>query len=605
MKRNLVLVFVVLALLLTACAQPATPQVVEKEVIKTVIVEKEVPVEKKVVETVIVEKEVVVEKVVKETVVVEKEVLVTPKPSRPLVIGLPQEPDTLGKLFIGMKASREVMVLIEREIFEINDEFAYYPILVEETPTVANDLITILPDGRMEITYKFKKGLKWADGVEITTDDAMFHHQMMLDTNMPYSASKLHQEMEFEAIDKYTLVVRGKPSPFAEFSSVSLLPKHYVEPILKEHIESGAADYGIKFSQDERIARKPLSNGPYKVEEWAPGDHITLKRNENYNLGPMPTIDTIIVRFITDLNTLATNVITGDVDVTTQIGLGMDQGLQIEKDAPNVQVFFRPMWNIEIFQLYHDVPPLNDVRVRQALVYAIDREDLVENLFYGKYVVAATYFPVTHPNYNANCNGYPYDPEKAEQLLAEAGYTPGPGGKLVDANGEPLHIVYQTTAGNTERERSQQVIKAHWEAIGIEVEIKNELAKTFFGETFRRLQIPGQVLMWAIQNTPSGIGYIPSYCEPIATKENDWVGSNLYHFCDEQYKEVADKLSGAVDADERARLQKEIQCLHQDKLPVVPLYMKPKILTASKSLQNFKPDGFYAGWNVHEWVLAE
>ena len=545
-----------------------------------------------------------------ETPKVEQDDTPAPEPSRPVVIGFAQEPDNLNHVFGQSQAASSATHFVYRALYVINDQGEFVPVLLEETPSVKNGMIKLLPDGKVEITYKFKEGLVWADGVEITVDDYIFTHELIMDPNLPAKNRQAHQDIEkLEAKDKYTLVLTySKPLSFAEIAAGEFLePKHYLEPILEEYEKKGG-NYGIEFVQDDRVAHFPLGNGPYKVEEWIPGDHVTFVKNENYNLGPVAKVDKIIIRFVSDLNTLATMVMTGEVDVTGMIGLGLEQALRIEEaNIPNMEVYYLPMWNTELFQLYHDKPPLSDVRVRQALVYAIDREELVDTIFRGKYQVAWGYFPESHPNFNPDAKRYPYDPDKAKELLAEAGYKPGPDGKLVDENGEKLKILYQTTAGNTERERTQQIVKAYWEAIGIEVEIKNENSKTFFGDTFRKLDTPGQVMEWATQNNPLDRGNVRGAGEPVATKENNWanLSINLHRFMDEEYVAAGKALEGAIDPEERTQLQREIQVLHMEKLPLIPLFHKPKIVTAITGLKNFKPEGFYIGWNCEEWELAE
>ena len=125
------------------------------------------------------------------------------------------------------------------------------------------------------------------------------------------------------------------------------------------------------------------------------------------------------------------------------------------------------------------------------MVYAADRKTLTEKLFQGMQPVANAFVPPMHANFAKDVPSYPYDPAKAKALLAEAGFTPGADGICRNAKGERLSFEFTTTAGNRLRELQQQVLQSNWKAACIEVTIKNEPARTMFGETLKKRSFPG------------------------------------------------------------------------------------------------------------------
>ena len=169
------------------------------------------------------------------------------------------------------------------------------------------------------------------------------------------------------------------------------------------------------------------------------------------------------------------------------VGLTIDQVLELQKQHPDQFTYiFKPSLTYEHIDLKVGNPILADLRVRQALVYAADRKTLVDKLFQGMQPVADTWVNPLSADFASEIQHYPYDLAKAKALLAEAGWKPGADGICRNDKGERLSLEFSTTAGNRLRELQQQVLQSNWKAAGIEVTIKNEPARTFFGETVKK-----------------------------------------------------------------------------------------------------------------------
>ena len=183
----------------------------------------------------------------------------------------------------------------------------------------------------------------------------------------------------------------------------------------------------------------------------------------------------------------------GDVDLSPSgIGITTDQAVALERDHPEqFQFFYRAGLQYERISLQKDNPLLADLRVRQALLLALDRKTLVNKLFSGHATVAVSWINALEPNFTPDVATYGYDPARARALLKEAGFTLGPDGICRNDHGDRLSLGFSTTSGNRVRELSQQVMQSWWRAVCVEVTIKNEPSRSFFGETMRKRQYTG------------------------------------------------------------------------------------------------------------------
>lgn len=522
-----------------------------------------------------------------------------------LIIGILQEPDRLNPLFLQMvSAAQVVRGPVALYLFQPDDKGGFEPTLVKETPTVENQGIKLLPDGKMEVVYKLREGLKWSDGKEITAQDYVFTHQLIMDPALPIPSRTLHSDMEkVEAVDKYSIrVVYKTVQPFPAHWWHLIVPEHYYKPIYDEYKNSGAPDYGVKFAADKRLNVGYVTNGPYVVKEWTPGDKIVLERNPNYNVSAPPKIDTVIFKILADAGSLKANLLSGDVHMCAEVGLPLTMVIEGESkgEFANHNVLYTPTFSFYHLQMVLDKPPLNDVRVRQALLTAIDREGIARQLFGGKLKVAHTWYPPGHYAYTEDVPKYPYDPEKARELLADAGWKAGKDGKLYKGN-TPLAIKLMAVSGDLLYEQLEQLIAKYWSDVGIEVKIENQPAKVFFGETFKKVDEAGCILLWSWTLDYENLGK-QWRTEEIPTAENNWVGQNFCNWSNQENDRLLDLAKVELDQTKRAQILAEQQKLWTTELPDLPLFYRVKATVVPKNLSGVSPAPFgYVGWNIATW----
>jgi peptide/nickel transport system substrate-binding protein len=410
------------------------------------------------------------------------------------------------------------------------------------------------------------------------------------------------QIVKVDTPDQYTAVVHLKV-PYAPFVGIVLTGRF--GHLLPEHVYRDIPDLARS-----KYARKPVGNGPFEVVEWVSGDHITLKRNESY-WGPKANLDRIILKFVPDRNALVAGIKAGDFDIA--FDLDPVELSKIEND-PNLQTLVRPgtlneriSFNLnDPNDLSKPHPVLGDRRVRLAFAHAIDRKGIVDGLLFGKPTVGVNDLDNTayaHPNLKP----YPYDPDKARQLLEEAGWKVGSDGTRVK-DGKRLTVAYTTAAGNVLRERMQVVIQRFLQDVGFEVKIQN----------YRSAQISAGCPQGGITATrqfdlhqgSAGVsGTDPDIADnymkaTIPDCKTNPYGRNSGGFWTPELEEILRTQMFTLDVAKRKKLMYRAQEILYENAPRVWLFNRPDIVAFKKRVKGLDPTLPMSGgmfWNTEVW----
>jgi peptide/nickel transport system substrate-binding protein len=251
--------------------------------------------------------------------------------------------------------------------------------LAEAVPSLENGLWKLLPDGRMETTWRLRAAARWHDGAPVTAEDLLFSLRLGRDPeNSAFNTHAYGSIEEAWAPDPRSLAITWK-EPFIEADTIlglplgGLLPKHLLEDAYRAE---KASFLDLPYWTTEFVG-----TGPYRVREWVPGIGMLLVANDEYVLG-RPKIDEIEVKYIPDANTLMANLFAGTVDVTPNVG-SIDLGIQLRDQWRGGTVAFNygaDVW-IALFPQFVDPRPAGvaDLQVRRALTHAIDRHEMVDN----------------------------------------------------------------------------------------------------------------------------------------------------------------------------------------------------------------------------------
>jgi peptide/nickel transport system substrate-binding protein len=504
-----------------------------------------------------------------------------------------QEFDTLNPLYTNMWFSTITHQIWNCWAWAFDEVNNPLPVLVKEMPSTANGGISA--DGKV-ITLKLRNDLKWSDGTPLTAEDFIFTYEMTMNAANTVSTQHPYDKIEkIEAPDAQTVVTTFK-DPYAPWTGTlwhGILPKHVLKP---------AFDQAGNINEAAWNHAPTVGCGPFVFEEWESGSFARFVANENYWLGK-PKIDEIFIRFVPDDASQIAALQAGEGDLGTFIAYPdiptLEQaGIQVIKAFSG----YNEGWYINLGEKGHVA--LKDVKVRQALAYAFDRFSLNEGLLLGLTVPASTDWDIT-PYNDPTIAPYPFDPEKAKQLLDEAGWKDTNGDGVRDKDGVELVLKYGTTTREI-RKDTQAVAQQQLAEVGIKVELLNYDSDLYFssydqgGPAAR-----GDLDIFEYSTTPQ----FPDpdtadwLCNNIPSDENP-SGTNWSALCDQELNDLFELQATQVDFKERQQTFFKITRIIFDKAYWIGLWQDPDMWAISGQLSQVKISGVTPFFNVREWELA-
>ncbi len=511
-----------------------------------------------------------------------------------LVIGVAQFPPSLNPNIDPTVIKSYVLDFVSRPLTAYDKDWKLTCMLCTQLPTLDNGgaRYETLPDGTkgLAVTFTLKPDLKWNDGTPVTTQDLLFTWKLGRDPKSGFSNNNSWDRAKsIDVIDDHTAVLHVSPVIVAYNQWDVLLPAH-VEGKAAEGHEAG--DY-LKATLYNRAPLTPgLYNGPFMISADDGSAQIVLTPNP-YWAGRKPYFKRIVIKTIENTASLNANLLSGDVDLAPgdAPALSIDQVIALRKQAPDQFTYiFKPSLTYEHIDLKIENPFLQDLRVRQALLYAIDRDTMVKKLFDGMQPVADTWVNPLDANHSDAIAKYTYQPAKARALLAEAGWKPGPDGICRNGAGEKLSFEIATTAGNKLRELQEQVLQSQWKQACIDVVIKNEPARTLFGETTKKRSFTGMV-MYAWSSAVNESPRKTLFSDQTPTAANNYGGANYIAMADKTLDADIIKAESELDPAKQKPIWAEMQKIYADQVRVLPLFFRAEPYVVPKWLKGFTPTG--------------
>ncbi len=523
------------------------------------------------------------------------------QPKDELTIGITQFPANLHPMIDAMLAKTYVLSMALRPIVGFDKDWKLICFLCTELPTLENGKAKIetLPDGRkgMAITFTLQPRATWGDGTPVTTDDVMFAWEVGKNprTGVP-DAEPFRRVVRIEAHDKksYTVHTDKLHYDYAGYFSVGVLPAHIDRKNFAE-----PENFSKRTAYETDSTNPGLYHGPYRITQVSPGSHIALEPNQHW-YGDKPYFKRIVVRTIDNTSALEANLLSGSIDyIAGELGLSLDQALALEKrQGARFDFQYKPSLIYEHIDINVEQPILKDKRVRQALLYALDRDAISKQLFEGKQPVAHSFVNPLDWITDDTLPKYAFDAARAGKLLDEAGYTTMRGGFRHNAAGERLSVEIMTTAGNRTRETVQQVLQSQWRRIGIEARIRNEPARVAMGETLRQRKFPMMLFAWF--TGPESLPRSILHSDAIPTAENGWGGQNFTGFRNQEVDRILEQIETELDRAKRKVLWRRLQEIYLEELPVLPLFFRADSFVFPKWLTGIVPTG-HSDVSTH-WV---
>ena len=475
-------------------------------------------------------------------------------------------------------------------------------LLAEGIPTLENNQLVLFPDGRMETTWRLREGLKWQDGMPLTTDDLLF--AVRLGQDLPEFGHAAYRSLNgVRAIDARTITVEWK-EPYIQYDNMFSwefalpLPRHLLEDTYLNNKEA--------FTQHLYWTHQFMHTGPFKVREFVPTERLLLDAWPDFVFG-RPRVDEVEVQFVPDANTLIANVFAGGVQATIGTGISVDQALQVTEGWRDGKAAHYPYQYTTVAKpqfINPDPRAILDVRFRRALLHAIDREALNETVTRGLAPTSGFNTPPGAPEFAAitpSVVQYPYDPRRAAQLIEEAGFV-RVGDTYRDPNGTELAVRVEGNKSDTVVEKTVLFVADSWQRVGVkttpdlyEPRARNQEARATrpgfeVGAHAIALAAPRWLTWWHSSNVP--------------TAENRWRGNNYNRYANDELDGLIDRFHRSIPYQERVEAMKQIAHHVTDHLVELALVHHMQAALVNNRILNFTPRTAYAQtWDAHLWDI--
>lgn len=440
----------------------------------------------------------------------------------------------------------------------------------------------VSPDGKV-YTFYLRKGVKFHDGTPFNADAVLKELDRVKNPDNPYYVYKqegVHSFADFtwgvvesyEKVDDYTVKITLK-EPHAPFlASIAMVWSGIMSPAAVE-----------KWGFD--VNYHPVGTGPFKLVEWVRNDHITLEANKEYWDGA-PKVDKLIYRVVPESSVRLLKLEQGEVHILADVD--PEDYQRIQSNA-QLKLLEQPGLTINGIALICDAKPWDDVRVRQAANYAVNKEEMNKFLYKDAAVTAATGMPPILPGYPKDLEPYPYDPAKAKQLLAEAGYPNGFKYKL---------LCYENPRGyNPVGIKMAVAVQEYLKEVGIELELETLEWGTFLATRRRADNKDMGMVGWSGDN-----GDPDNFLWEMFSTDNIPVG-NTAHYSNPQLDEILQQARIVTDPAERAKLYEEASRIIHDDAPWLFINHTKHVRAIRANVEGFALNPLQMFWYMEDVEL--
>jgi peptide/nickel transport system substrate-binding protein len=472
-----------------------------------------------------------------------------------VAVGLENGPITLDPRFATDATASQISDLLFDGLTRLDDQSRRLPQLAASWE---------VPDPQTYI-FHLRDGFRFNNGEPVTAEDVRATYEAI---RAPRTHSPKQQELDaIEAVDVLDpLTVRFRLRyPFAPFlneTGLGILPAKQ-----------------LAASPTKPLAQ-PVGSGPFRLLEFRADDRWVLARNPNYPLGA-PRLAGVVFMEVPDAVSRLLELKRGTLDLV-QNGIDPDSLEWLRKQS-NIEVATAPSTTFQYLGMNLRAPPLSDVRVRQAIAHAIDRDAIVGTVLKGLATPATGLLAPTHWAYSADVRTYAYNPKRAKELLDQAGYTDPDG----DGPAPRFRLSYKTTVAELRR-RIAEVLQEQLGRVGITLEIRSYEWATFYND-IKRGNFQLYSLAWVGVEDPD-IYFLT--CNSSQTPPR---GSNRGYFHEESVDALTEAARQTLNLSERRRLYGEVQRRVSQLLPVIPLWWPTNVAAMNRRLRGFelRPNGSY------------
>lgn len=494
------------------------------------------------------------------------------------IIATPGEPITFNELYYQDSASADIIAQIHAGLIYVDENFDVQPYVARELPTVSAD--------GLQWTYHLRQDVKFHDGVQLTANDVAFTFGIL--KNPDYigpRASDFDLLDTVMAVDDFTVQfnLNAPSAKFATQVGYSILPQHILADVPVAELGDYRA-YNIE---------KPIGAGPFVFDSWTRSQNLVVRAFDDFFLG-RPHLDSITTRFVGDQNAALLSLETGNSHYVPAVPL---TEVQTARAIPGAQIESTLALRYDYIGWNMRNPLFQDQRVRQALTHGIDRQEIVETIMDNNATVAHAPVSPLSWAYNDDVAQFPYDPERAKALLADAGWLPGADGILVK-DGQRFSFEMLSNDGNVVRRDIGVIAQQYLRQIGVEV----RPAQMEWGAFIEKISPPNYnfdsiVLAWglAIDPDPEAIWHSKEIAQ----------GLNQISYNNPKVDALIDGNVSIIDPVERAERLAQVWAALAEDQPYTFLYYPQVFAALGSNVNGFTQHARNDVYKPYEWWLAE
>ncbi len=528
-----------------------------------------------------------------------------------LTIATWQEPKTLSPLRAATAAGIVIFSVAVEGLVRADNDGAYRPVLAARVPTLENGGVRIAADGRrMDVTWELQPGLKWSDGEPVTSADIKFTWEARLRERSTWAGPDWSEIASVDLSDERTAVLHYR-SIFASYVTTFLASGPPFGVLLPKHLLDGQPD--ISTTAYERL---PIGTGPFRFTDFRAGDSVTAERNPNYRKPGRPYLDRILFKFFRTSDAAIEALKAGSVQGVSPLQESEARDLSFHSSvrlvvtpSPNVeQIQFNLAENRDMTDPESVHPVLGDLAFRRALVLATPKQETVDKLLFGNGRVGTSGVPRGWAA-RTDLAQEGQDPQKARQLLDQAGWAPGPDGFRA-RGGVRASLMLLVPSGNPTRARAANLLGEAYRQIGVELKLKDDASVPVLfaawadGGVVRRGGFDMVLVNTGVRVDPQG--YFAAFLSRnIPSARNGGVGDNTFRFRSAEYDALIDEAGSTVDiATRKAAYSRALQLLN-DAVVGIWLYERPSIDAHRAGVNGWAGQTWdYFTWNTEDWYLA-
>lgn len=504
-----------------------------------------------------------------------------------IIVGLTQEPTKFNPLGTRIEVDEAVHYQLFDLLWQVDEAGQYSPVLASEVPTLENGGIS--EDG-LTWTVKLRDDVLWHDGEPFSAEDVKFSWELVMREDFIPRTRQGHDRVETFEVVSPTEIAWTMSEPYAPYLAIWAL-----SPIVPKHVLEGAEN-----PNEGDFYNNPVGTGAFKWGERVSGDHITLVANPDY-FGEGPFVDTLVFKYIPDTTVFFTQFKTGEIDHTGIQGITAEHHAEA-MELEDRQIHGGPSSSIEFIAFNLSRPQFQDIAVRQAMYYATDKTSIINDIYYGLPLETESYLYEQSWAFNPDLPAHEYNPDRANEILEEAGWTMGADG-VREKDGVQLAFTNSTTVGNKVREQTQAYLQQTWSEVGIAMEIHNLPGAVIWGDYYYQSEFDSLMI-----GNVYGVGADPDPTLAFHSKSPQGThGTNVLYINDPDLDALLEEGVATLDPEARGEIYRNIQGLFRENLYLLPVFQYAMTEGSKAGLTGYMRNPNYRTncWNIKTWRWEE